>query len=116
MPTFPFIQSPVLVDYKEYTQPAIIRTETEGIIKQSVRYAANYINYNVSYMLTSSELAQWRDFFTNTIERGAVSFDWVEPSTGATVDARIVEGAWDLTILAKDVNTITFSLEVFTNA
>jgi len=116
MPTFPFIQSPMLVDYKEYTLPTVIRSETEGIIKQAVRYAANYINYNVSYTLTDTELAQWRTFFTDTIERGTLSFDWVEPSTGDTVDARIVNGAWDLTILANEVNTITFSLEVFTSA
>ena len=113
MATFPLTQSPTLASYSESTQSSIIRSQTEGIIKQAVRYSSNYITYDVTYMLSDTELDTWRTFFTDTISRGATSFDWVEPSTGDTVDARIINGEWGLSINAPNVNVIKFTLEVF---
>jgi len=114
--TFPFDQSPTISNYKESTIPTIIRSDTEGIIKQAVRYSANYINYDVTYIFTNTELDKWRTFFKNTISRGAISFDWVNPSSGETVDARMMGGLWELSVPSKDVNFVKFTLEVFDNA
>ncbi len=116
MADFPFLQAPQIANYKETTIPTIIRSETEGIVKQAVRYAANYIDYDVTYLLSDSELTTWRTFFTSEISRGAISFNWVNPSTGETVDARLIGGSWELNILADDVNSVKFTLEVFTSA
>lgn len=113
MATFPFSQTPQIANYKESTVPAIIRSETEGIIKQAVRYSANYINYDVTYIFTDTELESWRTFFNTTISRGAISFDWVNPSSSATVDARMIGGSWELSVPSQNVNIVKFTLEVF---
>jgi len=113
MATFPLAQAPQLSNYKESTIPRVVRTETEGPIKQAVLYSTHYTNYSVAYFFTDAELAIWRTFFKTTISDGALSFDWVNPLSGKTVDARMIGGAWELSATSPNVNLISFALEVF---
>jgi len=112
MATFPLNDNPTIENYTEAIQSAVIRSTTEGIIKQAVRYAVNYTNFSVVYLISSDELTTWRAWFEDDISRGADSFDWVHPTTGDTVDARIINGVWSLAVYSADVYELTMELEV----
>ena len=60
MATFPIAKNPNINGYSEETTTTVLRTEMEGVTKQSLRYSKQYINRSMTYRFTDAELSTFR--------------------------------------------------------
>lgn len=121
MAAFPIASNRIVADYTETPQPAIERSPMErGIPKQRRITSDIRVELAVTVaFLSKSEDAAFKSWFYSTINAGESFFDFVQPNTKATVQARIVNG--DIGTLMADRSTLdlfrrTFKVEYWQSA
>lgn len=73
-------------------QQGFIRSQTDtGPYKQRKRFTATARFLSGSMLLTGAQRATFETFYKTTISEGTDAFDFVDPSTFATVSARFVQ-------------------------
>lgn len=73
-------------------QQGFIRTEMDtGPFKQRKRFTAVSRFLTGTMLLTGTERATFETFYVTSINQGADAFDFIDPSTFATVSARFVQ-------------------------
>lgn len=78
--------------YRYSRQSNVIRTDMEGgPTKQALMSSIDYLAFPVTYLFTKAEFIAFQTFVKTTINT-VEWFDWVEPVSGATLQARIVNG------------------------
>ena len=78
--------------YKQQRISNVIRSDMEsGPAKQALRSSRDYIRFPVSYLFTKAEFVAFDTWVTDTIKIVG-TFDWVDPLSGSTLQARIVGG------------------------
>ncbi len=84
----------ILVGTSEDPTPVVIRSEMERGIPKQRRIAADaLVTIPIEVLfLNKQEAADFEDWFYVDINGGADFFDWRDPRTGATVEARVVNG------------------------
>lgn len=87
-----------LVSWSQAPQRSpVYRTEMERGPAKQVKFSGKLpVNYQVVYVYSASEHATWRTFFNTNIKFGAEWFNWTNPFTNATVEARIVDGKFSV--------------------
>lgn len=84
--------------YTTAPQPSIRRTPmSDGLSKQAKRYQRTLDQHSVEYLMTNAQYLAFRTWWENTVEFGALWFDFVDPITDATIDGRIVGGSYSST-------------------
>lgn len=93
MASFPAIGKVLLPGDGERPDSALLRTEMEdGPAKQARVRSRVSVKRNKALRLSVAEFNTFKTFFNTTIARGADWFDWVDPLTGTSKQARIVNG------------------------
>lgn len=97
MATWPSYADITVQGFSQQRQPAVLRTEMEsGPPKQSKNKSRVMLTRTINVQLNS--LVDYNNFiswFTATINRGNDWFDWLDPVTNTTKQARIVGGIID---------------------
>lgn len=108
-------------DFSETNESVVERSEMErGIPKQ--RRIASDARVEVAVTLhfdSTTEISDFETWFYSTVDAGQAFFNWTHPRTGATLQARIVDGdAGALKYLrrALDKATRSFKLEYWRTA
>lgn len=94
MATFPAYAHVQFRGAGEQPTPVVVRSEMErGIPKQRRIAADTLVQVPVTLLFrTQADATDFEDWFYDEVDAGAAWFDWVNPRTGATVQARIVGG------------------------
>ncbi len=72
--------------------PAILRSKMDqGPAKQRQIFTAAVRELSVPMFFTGTERQTFDTFFITTLSEGALSFDWVDPVTDATISMRFME-------------------------
>ena len=70
---------------------AVVRTDTgAGTIRSRRRFTISGYQYSTRLVYTTAELAIFDTFFVTTLAEGSRSFNWIDPSTGNTVEQLIL--------------------------
>lgn len=102
--------------YSESIQSKVLRTDMDaGLPKQAKRNTRQLFQRNMTYLFTDAEYAAFKAWHKNTAQYGAKWFVYVDPVSGDTIDARIVEGKYDAQPVNARMNNwfVTFILEVW---
>lgn len=92
MPTWPSTLKVTRSGFKETPAKNMIRSDMDtGPAKVRRRSTANVRPATVMLFLTDDQLQTLDDFFVNDCASGALSFDFINPRTNSTVQARFVE-------------------------
>jgi hypothetical protein len=114
MATFPAYLKLDLDGFKDRPEPIVRRTEMEnGLAKQMPRASKRLQPKQLVYWVDS--LANYNAFKTwvkDTINNGAGWFDWTEPISGATVSARLRDGAFEGTPVNKALSYWRISMTI----
>lgn len=95
MATFPYYVKTVYADTTEQEASSLIVSEMDRGVKKYRRQNSDAMA-TISLMCVfavKERLADFKTWFYNDINAGADFFDFTHPVTGATVQARIVNGA-----------------------
>lgn len=78
--------------YRYQRRSNVLRTDMDsGPAKQALRASQDLLQFPVTYLFTKAEFQAFQTFVSVTI--GVVGwFDWTEPVSGSTVQARILNG------------------------
>lgn len=92
MATFPTGGKITFSGFKRNRVSNILRSDMEaGPSKQAKRSFRDFINFPVTYIFTDTEYAAFDVWVRDTIS--AVDwFDWIDPVSGSTIQARIING------------------------
>jgi len=78
-------QKPLAESYSEGQETQIARTSMEmGPAKQRRRFTARVDTFSCRFLMDESQVVTFKDFFNNTLEGGALAYDWDDPRTGTT--------------------------------
>lgn len=94
MATFPSYARLLVEGYGEESDYGVLRTEMDGgVAKQRARWSKPIVTRDATLMVASkSEKFAFDDWMRDDLAGGAGWFDWIEPLSGATKQARIVGG------------------------
>lgn len=84
MPTWPIGLPQYVLEagYQETLEDQTIESEMDaGPAKIRRRFTTATRRFQVTVQMTPSEAAIFEDFYLNTLQGGALSFDWVHPRT-----------------------------------
>jgi len=82
-------QKPLAESYQEAQESQLVRSSTEtGPAKQRRRFTARVDTFSCRFLMDESQVVTFKDFFNNTLEGGALSYDWEDPRTGNTRNFR----------------------------
>jgi hypothetical protein len=111
MPAFPAYGELLLSGFNEKPESALVRTEMEsGPSKQARVRSLELVKRNVTYVFTSAQYITWKAWRNTDLSRGALWFDWTNPLTGTTVQARMENG--DYSASAYNANDTAIKWEV----
>lgn len=83
---------PLQEGYKELPPNTSIRTQMDsGPVKVRRRYTAGVRSYNFSMDLTLDEIGALDTFYVDTTRSGTLLFNWTDPRTSASVEARFIK-------------------------
>lgn len=91
MPVWPtnLPQCPLMDGFTQELPRLSITTEMDaGPAKVRRRFTAGVTKYTLSFILTSTQLSDFQNFFLNETFGGSVPFDMPDPIGGATVQMR----------------------------
>lgn len=93
MPTWPAgLPQDALVGVTVKPDDSVLRTPMDsGPPTTRNRFTAITKSMNVPLFLTGAEVATLETFFHTTLKNGALSFDWKDPRTDATVSMKFKE-------------------------
>lgn len=120
---FTLPQKPLISGYSEVMPSNLLRSETEtGPAKVRRRGGAKPVVAQASYIMSTEQIQLLDKFVYETIDGGAVCFDWPRPkfksSQGGYVRARLLpssDGLFTITSVdnTSDFWSVTLSLELF---
>ncbi len=80
-PTFP--TDPLVSSYDRSPPDVVIRSQMDvGPDKLRRRTTANPVNYDMTFLATSAEVANMDAFYSSTLQGGSLTFDFTDPDTG----------------------------------
>lgn len=94
MPSWPqsLPPAPLLDGFVETVPETIIRTAMDqGPAKVRQRSSAGVRVFQMSFLLTKVQTAVFDNFYLNTLNGGALMFDFTHPRTGETLALRITK-------------------------
>jgi hypothetical protein len=98
--------------YAERPAKTAIRTEMEaGPAKVRRRFSAGVRPLSIAVELTRAQAGTLLAFFADTLEGGALPFEWAHPRSGEAVRLRFVEEP-EVTPLAPDTWRAALRLEI----
>ena len=94
MATFPNYANILIDSYSTNRESALIRTEMEsGPPKQAKIKSRVMVSHNVQiYINSKADYLSFQTWFADDISQGADWFDFVDPISGSTIQARFVGG------------------------
>lgn len=94
MATFPSYADILIDSYSVNRESALLRSEMEsGPPKQAKIKSRVMITHNVQiYIATKANYLSFQTWFSNDISEGADWFDFTDPISGSTIQARFVGG------------------------
>jgi len=80
----------------EQTPVPLVMTSTveHGPPKRRSVGGKQLLHTKMRYRLTHAEFIQWREWYQNTINHGASSFNWIDPFDGVSKTAWLLNGNW----------------------
>lgn len=102
MVAFPSYASLLLQGFNEVRESALLRTEMEsGPPKQAKIKSRVMTTRNAQiYLKTRADYLAFLGWYSSSINEGADWFNWRDPVTGATVQARFAGGGFDAAPMA----------------
>lgn len=102
MPTLPAYAKILLAGFAEQRESALLRTEMEsGPPKQAKVKSRVMVTRPATISIeTKADYLSFVDWFAHDINEGAAWFDWTDPVSGTTRQARFVGGGLDATPVA----------------
>lgn len=106
MATFPTYADILYEGFSQSRESALIRTEMDsGPPRQAKIKSRVMVTRNVSiYLSSKTELANFESWFQNDVNYGASWFNFTDPITGSTVQARFADGAYTITPMSAKLN------------
>lgn len=90
MPTFPLTTSPLIRDFNETYEDAVLRSDFDAGYQQTrPKWTRTRRKFTASYLVTQSQKATLHTFYVTTLANGALSFDWTHPQTGSVITVRM---------------------------
>ncbi len=84
-------QKPQFQNYQETPPNVILRQAMDvGPAKVRKRFTAGVGLLRLRFIFTQDELTLFHEFFTQTIQSGAMSFEWVHPRTDEAILCRLI--------------------------
>ncbi|MBK8211713.1 MAG: hypothetical protein IPK78_18940 [Rhodospirillales bacterium] len=85
-------QKPLMQGFRETAVNLVVRSQTDvGPAKARRRATAGPTTFEMSFRLTSTQLATFRTFVRTDIQDGAGPFTWAHPVTGVPGTFRLIE-------------------------
>lgn len=85
-------QAALVAGYQQQPPNLIIRTETEaGVAKVRRRFTAGARRLNMAFLMTGAQVIIFDAFYLQTLEGGALRFDFAQPGNTAYGWCRIIE-------------------------
>jgi hypothetical protein len=104
--------APLIQGYQETKQPAVKRTSMDsGRPKRRKRFDRSSTRFTTNFRLTAAQLATLESFFEDTLDNGALGFDWNHPRKGTQLHFYFME-PYKVTALSPDVYEVSAKLEV----
>lgn len=107
-------QTPLQDGFKEEFENNIITTQMDqGPAKVRRRFTAGVQKYDVTFLMSSSQLSTFETFFNDTISQGATSFTFPIPRTGVNDTFRLdmTKGPPQIAPLSGGQYRVSFSME-----
>lgn len=97
MPTLPSYAKIMAAGYAEQPQPTVLRTEMEsGPPKQARVVSRGMVVRPVQLRIdTLANYLAWRTWVKDTLQGGALWFDYTDPLTATTLSARLINGQYE---------------------
>ena len=104
-------QSALIEGFAEQLPNVVVRTSMDmGPVKVRRRYTAAPASFRLMLSLTKDQLALFRTFFNDTLEGGALTFDWVHPVTQSAIELRF-QAPPTIQAVSPDVFNVALALE-----
>lgn len=107
-------QRPLRDGYQEQLETVVLRTSMDqGPAKQRKRFTAAVKPYDVSFLMTKTQLETFISFYEDDISYGSIVFDFPEPRTGVVHEFRmdLSKGAPKITPFSSEKLQVSFSVE-----
>lgn len=98
--------------------PIVERTEMEsGPQKQRRKQSRTMVERDITYIFSAAEYATFKTWFYTTSLYGSKFFNWTDPVTSTTKDARIVGGAIEAAPINPKLSAwrVSFVLETYSS-
>lgn len=114
MATFPSYANILFSGYNKKRESSLLRSEMEsGPPKQArVRYNVMEVHTVKIYVSSNANFQAFETWYSDDINEGASWFDFVDPITGATVQARFKDGGYTATPMTADMQNWEISAEI----
>jgi len=116
MATFPSYAQILFDGFSQERESALIRTEMDsGPPRQAKIKSRVMLTRNVNiYLDSKTALANFEEWYQDDINYGASWFDFVDPISGSTVQARFVGGAYTLKPMSAKLQDWQLSAKIET--
>lgn len=106
MATFPAYAQILFKDYSQKKESALLRTDMEsGPPKQAKIKSKVMAVRNVKiYLSSKSDFQSFETWYEDDIQLGSAWFDFVDPVSGLTIQARFRDGGYTATPMIADMN------------
>lgn len=107
-------QTPLQDGFSEQIENGVITTQMDqGPSKTRRRFTASVKKYEVTFLMSASQLSTFRTFFDSAISGGANSFTFTDPIVNTSGSFRIdmSQGSPTITPLSGGQYTVSFSME-----
>ena len=114
MATFPVYANILFNGYNKKRESALLRSEMEsGPPKQArVKYNVMEVHSVKIYISTKSDFQLFETWYSDDIAEGASWFDFTDPVTGSTVQARFKDGGYTATPMTPDMENWEISAQI----
>lgn len=99
--------------YSEQIESNILRTQMEsGLQKQAKKSGQARVTRDVVYLMSTTQYETFKTWFRTSAADGALFFNWDDPVSGNTIDARIVNGLYDTSPVNARFNFFYITLQI----
>ena len=114
MSAFPAYAQILYKDFSQNRESALIRTEMEsGPPKQARIKSRVMVTQNIKiYLASKADFASFQSWYKNDITDGADWFDYVDPITGSTIQARFRDGGYNSSPMTADLQNWELSAQI----
>lgn len=106
MATFPSYAKILFKDYSQIKESALIRTEMEsGPPKQAkIKSKVMSVRSVKIYLSSKVDFQNFEDWYENDLQLGSAWFDFIDPVSGSTIQARFRDGGYTAIPIIADMN------------